>query len=404
MVNENRDAPIYGYWGYQRGILGDMQEINANQLIKAYSRLRKASGWKGSTQRFEINLLSEITALLHELRTGTYKPSKGTSFVINEQGRLRLIRALEPRDMILEHALCDDILDPILTQHIIHDNGASVVGKGISFTRRRFEQHIHRFYRKHGRNGYLLKIDFRKFFDNIRHDVLLAEITKHIQEPEIVDLLKTILQSNAVDVTGFENRYTMDNVYNALEHYRTSRGKQTGKTILHKSLAIGAPISQIAGIYLPTKIDTWCKTVRGCKYYHAYMDDRVVIHQDKLFLRQLLSEITGIAESLGIHINKRKTQIIRLTHPFTFLKTRYLLTDTGKLVKKIPKDVVKQQRRKMRKLAMLVIDGEITLQDFQTQYKSWRGDKKHYHAYQTLQRLDREERKLEQWIKKKKTS
>lgn len=372
--------------------------INANQLIKAYGRLRKASGWKASTQRFRINLLSEVTSLLHDVRTEEYKPHKGKSFVLNEQGRLRLIRALEPRDMILEHALCDNILNPTLQPYIIHDNGASMVGKGISFTRRRFEQHLHKFYRQYGRDGYILKIDFRKFFDNINHDALLNEFAKHIPQETIDIFLKPILQSNAVDVTGFEDKYTMDNIYNALEHY-TAGGKSEGKTILHKSLAIGAPISQTAGIYLPSRIDSWCKTVKGCKFYHAYMDDRIIIHHDKQFLRQILAEITQIAETLGIHINSRKTQIIKLTRPFVFLKTRYILTDTGKLIKKIPKDVVKRQRRKMRKLARLAAEGRITLKEFQTQYRSWRGDKKRYNAYNTLRRLDSEERKLEKWIR-----
>lgn len=371
--------------------------INADQLIKAYGRLRKASGWKASTQRFEINLLSEATNLLHDVRTGEYKPGKGKSFILNEQGRLRLIRALEPRDMILEHALCDNVLNPTLQPYIIHDNGASMVGKGISFTRRRFEQHLHKFYRQYGRDGYILKIDFRKFFDNIRHDVLLKEFAEHIPQ-ETIELLKLILQNNAVDVTGFEDKYTMDNIYNALEHY-TAGGKLEGKTILHKSLAIGAPISQIAGIYLPHRIDSWCKTVKGCKFYHAYMDDRIIIHHNKQFLRQILAEITQIAETVGIHINSRKTQIIKLTRPFVFLKTRYFLTDTGKLIKKIPKDVVKRQRHKMRKLAKLASEGTISLKDFQTQYKSWRGDKKRYHAYYTLRRLDSEEKELAEWIR-----
>lgn len=371
--------------------------INADQLIKAYGRLRKASGWKASTQRFEINLLSEAANLLHDVRTGEYKPGKGKSFILNEQGRLRLIRALEPRDMILEHALCDNILNPTLQPYIIHDNGASMVGKGISFTRRRFEQHLHKFYRQYGRDGYILKIDFRKFFDNIRHDVLLKEFAEHIPQ-ETIELLKLILQNNAVDVTGFEDKYTMDNIYNALEHH-TAGGKLEGKTILHKSLAIGAPISQIAGIYLPHRIDSWCKTVKGCKFYHAYMDDRIIIHHDKQFLRQILADIMQIAETVGIHINSHKTQIIKLTRPFVFLKTRYFLTDTGKLIKKIPKDVVKRQQRKMRKMARLAAEGQITLKEFQTQYKSWHGDKKRYHAYHTLRRLDSEERKLEKWIK-----
>lgn len=376
-------------------------DINANHLIEAYGRLRKASRWKASTQRFEINLLSEVTKLQQELDSQTYKPNKGTCFVLNEQGRLRLIRALEPRDMILEHALCDNILNPLLRPYIIHDNGASIKGKGISFTRRRFEQQLHKFYREHGRNGYILKLDFRKFFDNIHHKVLLDTIGEKVKLPAIMQTLKVIVENNSVDITGFEDSYSMNKIYNALEHFQKridSKNNAKGKSFLHKSLAIGAPISQISGIYLPSRIDSWCKTVRGVKYYNAYMDDRIVIHHDKEFLQKLLKEITDIALSLGIHINRKKTQIIKLTRPFTFLKTRYRLTPTGKLIRKIPKDVVLRVKRVMRKLADLVVEGEISLRDFRISYKSWRNDKKRYNAYYTLKALDNYERKLISWV------
>lgn len=376
-------------------------DINANHLIEAYGRLRKASGWKASTQRFEINLLSEVTKLQQELDSQTYKPNKGTCFVLNEQGRLRLIRALEPRDMILEHALCDNILNPLLRPYIIHDNGASIKGKGISFTRRRFEQQLHKFYIERGRNGYILKLDFRKFFDNIHHKVLLDTIGEKVKLPATMQTLKVIVENNSVDITGFEDSYSMNKIYNALEHFQKrvdSKNSAKGKSFLRKSLAIGAPISQISGIYLPSKIDSWCKTVRGVKYYNAYMDDRIIIHHDKEFLQKLLKEITDIALSLGIHINRKKTQIIKLTRPFTFLKTRYRLTPTGKLIRKIPKDVVLRVKRVMRKLADLVVEGEISLRDFRISYKSWRNDKKRYNAYYTLKALDNYERKLISWV------
>jgi hypothetical protein len=130
------------------------------------------------------------------------------------------------------------------------------------------------------------------------------------------------------------------------------------------------------------------------------MDDRIIIHQSKEFLHELLDGIACIADDLGIHINKKKTQIIKLTHPFTFLKTRYIITPTGKIIRKIPKDVVKRQGRKMRKLAKLVVDGVITADSFQNQYKSWRGDKVRYNAFYTLRRMDKKQKEWTEWIRK----
>ena len=83
-----------------------------------------------------------------------------------------------------------------------------------------------------------------------------------------------------------------------------------------------------------------------------------------------------------------------------FLLLRDLgIKDKVREVHEFAKDVVKRQRRKMRKLARVASEGAISLKEFQTQYKSWRGDKKRYHAYYTLRRLDSEEKELAEWIR-----
>lgn len=376
--------------------------LTMNDLINAYARLKKASGWKAGTQLFKLNLLSETTKLRQELENNTYMPNPGHKFILNEQGKIRLVHSLEPKDMIVQHALCDVILNPILEHYLIHDNGASQKGKGLSFTRRRFEQHLTQFFHKYGLNGYILKIDFRKYFDNIEHEILIKEISKHINEPQIIDWIRKILFMNRIDITGFEDIYTLHNIYNGLEHYYNclEQSNPKGITFLDKALAIGSPISQISGVYMPNKIDTWCKTVMQCKYYDVYMDDRIIIHQDKEFLKKILAGIKFIADDLGIYINEKKTQIIKLTRPFTFLQTRYRITKTGKIIRKIPKSTIKRQKRKMKKLAKLVVAGEITFQEFINQYKGWRGDKKKYNSYYTLHNMDKKMEELIRWIKK----
>lgn len=140
---------------------------SADNLIKGYRRTVKSSGWKEATQKFGLNLMREIFLLQDELRNGTYKQSAGARFVLNEQGKRRLIKALSVRDAVMQHSLCDNVLTPELSRYMIHDNGASLKGKGISFTRRRFEQHLRWHYRRYGKEGYILKLDFRKYFDNI---------------------------------------------------------------------------------------------------------------------------------------------------------------------------------------------------------------------------------------------
>ena len=155
---------------------------DANNLIAGFKRVKKSSGWKDSTQRYGLNLLKEIRSLQKTLRDGSYEQEEGATFKQCEQGHLRLVKALTVRDMVMQHSLCDSVLIPSVTPKLIHDNGASLKGKGISFTRRRFEQRLRWHFRRYGREGYILKIDFRKYFDNIRHDVLLEKLAPFIKE------------------------------------------------------------------------------------------------------------------------------------------------------------------------------------------------------------------------------
>lgn len=79
---------------------------------------------------------------------------------------------------------------------------------------------------------------------------------------------------------------------------------------------------------------------------------------------------------------------VRLSHGFTWLKTRYLITSTGKIIKKIPRDVTKRERRKLKRLGEKVRNGEMTIEDYTNQYRSWRGDKRKYNAFHTLTNMD----------------
>jgi hypothetical protein len=372
---------------------------DANNLLHAVERLDKASGWKASTQKIFCNRLRTIRKLQQDLRSGNYTPLKGTSFCLREHGRLRLIKALRPVDLCAQHSLCDSVLFPQLQKYLIHDNGASQKGKGIAFTRKRFKQHLMSFIRKHGRDGYILLIDFRKFFDNIEHEKLIAAILDKIPEERLGNLFRSLLLPYRIDVSFSDDPDIIHKVFSALDYQSIPESMKTGERFMPKSLGIGAPISQISGVFFPTRIDTYCKHVLRLKYYDVYMDDRAVMHQSKEFLRKLLDDIDAIAHSMGLHINRRKTQITKISHGFTFLKTKYIVTETGKIVQKIPRDVVVRQRRKMKKLAVFVSKGEMTASQFKEQYQSWRGDKKRYNVTKTLRTLDTQNRRLEKWIR-----
>jgi hypothetical protein len=177
MVNAKHDTSSYESRGYQREI------FDGNALYEAYKKAKKGSDWKPQVQKFEMNYLTELSKMQKELEGKAYEFLPSTEFTINERGKTRVIRGEQIQDRVVKHSLCDEVLNPAVEKYLIYDNGASLEGKGIDFTRRRLVTHLHRYYMEHGSNeGYILLIDFSKYYDNIRHDVLIELFEKYVDD------------------------------------------------------------------------------------------------------------------------------------------------------------------------------------------------------------------------------
>ena len=362
-----------------------------NNLHKAYLKSKKGSVWKTQVQMYEQDYLSKLAQTSDELESHTYVPKEGATFETFERGKRRVIRSNPFKDRVVRRCLCDKALVPQLKPYLIHDNGASQTGKGISFTRKRFEQHLHEYYRKYGTNeGYILLMDYSKYYDNIRHDKLKEAVRKHIHDPEVLWLLDLILKNFEIDVSYLDDeRYKrcLEMKFNNEKQYKLSPELLTGQKFMAKSLAIGDQVSQICSVYFPTPIDNYIKIVRSVRWYGRYMDDSYIISNDLDFLHEMLDEITKIASELGIFINHKKTHIMKLEHDFTWLKLRYRLTESGHLVKRINPKTITRERRKLKKYRKMVNRGAVPLTDVQKSFKSWYCNYQKIMSYRTKQNM-----------------
>ncbi len=365
---------------------------DANALIDAFNKSKQGTDWKSSVQRYEANLLRNVRDTQKSLMDGTYKQKEFVEFDINERGKTRHIQSMHISDRVVQRSLCDNLLNPSLYKYLIYDNGASVKGKGTDFARKRLETHLHRYYRENGSNeGYILLMDYSKFFDNIPHAKLMEEISKKIKDTESIRFISGLIDTFRVDVsymTEDEYAHCMGSLYNALEHAEIGKELLTGEKYMGKSVGIGSQISQVCGIFYPTRIDNYCKIVRGMKYYGRYMDDSYIIHRSKELLRELLGKIREICKDIGIFINEKKTHIVKLSRTFKFLKTRYFLSDTGKVVKRCNKDYATAERGRLKKFREKLDNGEMEYEEIAQQYSSWRGNLKHYASYHMLKNMD----------------
>lgn len=350
---------------------------DANHLYNAYHKCIDNIVWKESTQRFMINHLRNIFSLQDDLIDEVYSTGKTNEFILTERGRIRPITGLELRDRIVRHVLCDDIFLPEIRKKIIYDNGASLKDRGISFSRKRFEVHLHRYYREYGNEGYILFGDFSKFYDNIIHQIAKKQLLELVDNDKYIDWLLTIIfKGFELDVsymTDEEFSNIIFTVFNKLIHREVPKTRLTGNKILEKSVDVGDQLSQLIGIYYPNRIDTYVKYVASQKYYGRYMDDWYIISNSKEELHTLLQDIINIASELGIHINRKKTYIAKVNSTYTYLQVKYQLADNGRIIKRINPERVTAMRRKLKKLAIKYKNGDIEYYHIADMFKSWMG-------------------------------
>jgi RNA-directed DNA polymerase len=350
---------------------------DANTLYKAYTASIKGSKWKETTQKFALNYLRYIFELQDDLRNQTLQNGKKAEFTLHERGRVRPITSIKIKDRIVRHALCDDVLLPEVRKRIIYDNCASIKGRGIAQQRKRFDIHLHKYYQEYGNDGWILFGDFSKFYDNILHETAKRELSRLVDDDAFITwLLNLIFDEFKVDVShwsdeAYENRNAL--LFNQLEHRKTPRELLTGERWMDKSVSIGDQLSQVIGIYYPYRIDNYVKYVRGQKYYGRYSDDWYIMNPNKEALTDMLAEIQKIAAEYGIHINDKKTKIVKIGGAFKFLQVKYTLGPDGKIRKLAASSRITAMRTKLKKLAVKVANGEREYACAEDMFRSWMG-------------------------------
>ena len=139
--------------------LGPLSEVFSYRKMFFYGR-KCCNGvrWKQSAQNFELHLFSGTARRRREVLEGRWKPKKCVHFTLCERGKVRPIDAPHITDRQIHKTLCNEVLVPLYTPSMIHDNGASQIGKGLHWHFKRLKQHLAWHYRRYGREGAVLQM------------------------------------------------------------------------------------------------------------------------------------------------------------------------------------------------------------------------------------------------------
>lgn len=336
--------------------------ITFQNYLNALKKCNKNVSYKKSVQHFNMFAIENIHKIINDIHNGEPPVTKEVpKIIIMERGKERIITPIAFYDRITQRVICDNILTPYLSKSLIYDNGASMKGKGVSFARKRIMKHLQKAVKKYGNDFYVLSFDFKSFFDSIPHAQCKNILNNSIKDRDIKNLILKIVVSYAISDIEQSNKSSSEK-----ENLINEIFKLNGRGI-----CLGSQISQLMALSIPNQIDHLIKEKWKIKGYERYMDDGIIIHHDKGCLKRILKSIIECAESLGLSLNLKKTKIIKVSKGFTFLKIRYFVTKTGKIVRKLTRGNIVRMRRKLKKFKKMVDNKKMTIEDVKASLQSW---------------------------------
>jgi len=324
------------------------QVIDFQNLLRAYRRARRGKRSRPGVEEFALGLEHELLALQHELVSGEYRPGPYRQFTVYER-KPRFISAAPFRDRVVHHALLN-VIEPVLDRTFIYDSYACRRGKGA-------HRAVDRYQAWAGKYAYALKLDIAAYFPSIDHDILKCQLRRRIKDRLVLGLLDRIIDTGPA--TDPAPRYFPgDNLFTPLAR------------------RIGIPIGNLtsqffANLYLDG-LDHFVKEKLGIKPYLRYVDDMVILGDDKCRLAQVREEIRERAASLRLSLHPRKAHITRTGDGLGLLgyqvwpARRRLRADNGY-----------RFRRRLRKFAAAYARGTAGFTDFNASVQSWIGHARH---------------------------
>jgi retron-type reverse transcriptase len=322
--------------------------VSFENLLYAWRKARRGKGQNPELARFALNLEPELIALQRELESGDYTPGEYRLFTLYER-KPRLIAAAPFRDRVVHHALMN-LLEPPLDRTFIHDSYACRVGKGVHKAVDRYQCWARRY-------EYALKMDVARYFPSIDHGILKEKLRRRIKDRRVLKLLDRIIDTSPQG-NGPLGYFTGDDLFTPL-------ARRIG-------IPIGNLTSQfLANLYLDD-LDLYVKEQLGVRAYLRYVDDMVVLDDDKMKLTDIRLAVRDRLARDRLLLHPRKAHISPTMLGLNLLG--YLVYPTRR---RLRNDNGHRFARKLRRFARGYARGHLEWADIDPAVQSWIGHARH---------------------------
>jgi len=294
-------------------------------LFHAYYDARKNKRNTINQLRFEVNMEQELFALCDDLLDSSYVIRPSICFIVNVPVK-REIFAADFRDRVVHHLLFNYI-NPVFELSFIKDSYSCRKGKGTQYGIARINSFIRACSENYTKDCYILKLDIQGYFMSINKEILLksiysllerkAEYYSYKQEPdwEMVDnLLRQVVMHDSTKNCKVRGQMS--------EWEGLSHSKSLFCSPNNCGLPIGNLTSQLfSNVYL-NSFDHYMKDTLKLDYYGRYVDDFIVIHESKEYLKDVKENVNDFfTKRLHLQLHPRKMFLQHYAKGVAFLGT-----------------------------------------------------------------------------------
>lgn len=345
--------------------MGGLKVLNVEfkDLINIYEKeIRVNTKNKKKIYRFERFKMENMTNIYNMLSNEANYKMKYNIFMINNP-KYRIVMSLNIKDKIINHYITRFILIPKLDKFLDMRNVATRKNMGKDFGIKLLKKYLEHYKTK--KECYVLKMDISKYFYSIDHNKLKALIKNQLEENEYKIVCDTIDSTNETYIN--EKINVLKN--KELEKIKVRRREVEDIPLYNygKGLPIGNMSSQFLSIFYLNALDHKIIHDYKLKHYIRYMDDIVILSDNKSYLKDIRDKIIKeLKEEYLLDVNKNKTMIVNVKDGFNFCGYRFRIIDR-KTVVNICSSTKQRIKKRVKEIKYLYQNEKI---NFQTAFSS----------------------------------
>jgi RNA-directed DNA polymerase len=296
-----------------------LREIDVEQLFEAYLSCRKTKRYTQNALKFEVDYEANLFQLREEIESGSYSPGRSIAFIVNKPVK-REIFAADFRDRVVHHWLINK-LNPLFEKVFIKDSYACRIGKGTHYGVKRADSFIKACSENYTKDSYVLKLDILGFFMHINRKLLYTMLKKFIHQYYTQQDKALVLEITQKIIF---NQPTQNCIIKG--NKKDWEGLPKNKSLFHSPPDCGLPIgnltSQVFANFYMHQFDTFVTKQLGLKYYGRYVDDFVIVHPDKDYLKSLIPQLSDfLLLNLQLTLHPKKIYLQHYSKGVKFLGT-----------------------------------------------------------------------------------